>query len=109
MEKDYSTTLNLPETEFPMRGNLPTREPELLGEMNKKDLYNKLMEKNEGKPLFVLHDGPPFANGDIHTGHALNKILKDIIIKHNFNCCYNVWSEHNFKKLITNAFYGYFT
>ncbi len=82
MEKDYSTTLNLPETEFPMRGNLPVREPEFLEEMNKKDLYNKLMEKNEGKPLFILHDGPPFANGDIHTGHALNKILKDIVIKH---------------------------
>ena len=81
MEKDYSLTLNLPETEFPMRGNLPKREPEFLEEMNKKDLYNKLMEKNEGKPLFVLHDGPPFANGDIHTGHALNKILKDIVIK----------------------------
>ncbi len=82
MEKDYSLTLNLPETEFPMRGNLPKRDPEFLEEMNKKDLYNKLMEKNEGKPLFVLHDGPPFANGDIHTGHALNKILKDIVIKH---------------------------
>ena len=82
MEKDYSLTLNLPETEFPMRGNLPKREPEFLEEMNKKDLYNKLLEKNEGKPLFVLHDGPPFANGDIHTGHALNKILKDIIVKH---------------------------
>ena len=82
MEKDYSKTLNLPETEFPMRGNLPQREPEFLKEMNEKDLYNKLLIKNEGKPLFVLHDGPPFANGDIHTGHALNKILKDIIIKH---------------------------
>ncbi len=99
MEKDYSTTLNLPETEFPMRGNLPKREPEFLEEMNKKDLYNKLLEKNEGKPLFVLHDGPPFANGDIHTGHALNKILKDIVNKHKVMTGYNVvyipgWDTH---------------
>ena len=82
MEKDYSSTLNLPQTEFPMRGNLPKKEPEFLEEFESKDIYNKLLEKNKDKPLFVLHDGPPFANGDIHTGHALNKILKDIIIKH---------------------------
>lgn len=99
MEKDYSNSLNLPETEFPMRGNLPKREPEFLAEMNEKDLYNKLLEKNKDKPLFVLHDGPPFANGDIHTGHALNKILKDIVNKHKLMTGYNVvyipgWDTH---------------
>ena len=76
---DYSKTLNLPQTEFSMRANLPQREPELLKE--KTDIYEKLMAHNEGKELYLLHDGPPFANGDIHTGHALNKIIKDIIIK----------------------------
>lgn len=79
---DYSKTLNLPETEFPMRGNLPTREPEILEKWEKEDLYSGLMEKNEGKPLFILHDGPPYANGDMHMGHALNKTLKDIITRY---------------------------
>lgn len=81
MAKDYNQTLNLPETEFPMRASLPQREPAWLDGWNKSDLYHKMMEKNEGKPLYVLHDGPPYANGDIHLGTALNKILKDIIIK----------------------------
>jgi len=79
---DYGKTLNLPQTEFPMKGNLPTREPQFLEELEAKDLYNKLLEKNADKPMYVLHDGPPYANGDIHTGHALNKILKDIVNKH---------------------------
>lgn len=65
-----------------MRGNLPTREPETVAKWEKEDLYGQLMKKNAGKPKFVLHDGPPYANGDIHMGHALNKVLKDIIIKH---------------------------
>ena len=81
MEKDYNQTLNLPQTEFPMRGALPQREPAWLEKWNQSDLYNKMIAKNEGKPLYVLHDGPPYANGDIHLGTALNKILKDIIVK----------------------------
>ena len=79
---DYNKTVNLPQTDFPMRAGLPKREPDMLKAMYEKDLYHKLMEKNEGKPLFVLHDGPPYANGNIHIGTALNKILKDMIIKH---------------------------
>ena len=79
---DYGKTLNLPQTEFPMRGNLPTREPELLKKWEDGGLYNKLMNSNKGKTLFVLHDGPPYANGDMHMGHALNKTLKDIITRY---------------------------
>ncbi len=78
---DYSQTLNLPKTDFPMRGNLPQREPEILARQEAGDMYNKLMEHNEGKPLFILHDGPPYANGDMHMGHALNKTLKDVITR----------------------------
>ena len=79
---DYNQTIHLPKTDFPMRAGLPRREPDMLKEMQEKDLYHKLMQKNEGKPKFVLHDGPPYANGNIHIGTALNKILKDMIIKH---------------------------
>ena len=82
MATDYSKSLNLPATEFAMRANLPQREPAMLGEWNDNELYKTLMEKNEGKPLFILHDGPPYANGDIHIGHALNKILKDFIVRY---------------------------
>ena len=81
MSQDYNSTLNLPETEFPMRGNLPKREPEMLVEWEKKDIYHNILRKNVGKPKFVLHDGPPYANGDIHLGTALNKVLKDIIVR----------------------------
>ena len=79
---DYNQTVHLPQTDFPMRAGLPKREPDMLREMYDHDLYHKLMKKNEGKPAFVLHDGPPYANGNIHIGTALNKILKDIIVKH---------------------------
>ena len=79
---DYNQTVHLPQTDFSMRAGLPRREPEMLQAMYDHDLYHKLMKKNEGKPLFVLHDGPPYANGNIHIGTALNKILKDIIVKH---------------------------
>ena len=79
---DYNKTLNLPKTEFPMRASLPQREPEFLKGWEKRKLYNQLMEHNEGKPLFVLHDGPPYANGSIHIGHALNKTLKDFIVRY---------------------------
>ncbi len=79
---DFNQTIHLPQTEFPMRAGLPAREPEMLEEMYKKDLYHLILKKNQGKPLFVLHDGPPYANGDIHIGTALNKILKDFIVKY---------------------------
>ncbi|MCD9466986.1 isoleucine--tRNA ligase [Photobacterium iliopiscarium] len=78
---DYKDTLNLPETGFPMRGNLAQREPAMLKHWYDEDLYGEIRKAKKGKKSFVLHDGPPYANGDIHIGHALNKILKDIIIK----------------------------
>jgi isoleucyl-tRNA synthetase len=78
---DYKKTLNLPQTTFPMKANLPNSEPKRLARWNEIDLYQRIREKSEGRPKFVLHDGPPYANGEIHTGHALNKILKDIVVK----------------------------
>jgi isoleucyl-tRNA synthetase len=78
----YDATLNLPRTDFPMRANLPKKEPEILDFWNKIGVYARVQEKNAGKPTFILHDGPPYANGDIHLGHTLNKVLKDMIIKH---------------------------
>ena len=81
-EQDYNKTLNLPVTEFPMRAGLPQREPGMRQDWDDKHLYEELMKKNEGKPLYVLHDGPPYANGDIHIGTAMNKILKDIILRY---------------------------
>ncbi len=81
MAKDYTSTLNLPQTEFPMRANLPQREPDMLAYWDSINLYNTMLENNKGKPLYLLHDGPPFSNGNIHMGHALNKILKDMINK----------------------------
>ena len=81
-KKDYGATLNLPKTEFPMRGNLPENEPKILEEIFEKGLYEKMLKKNEGKEPFVLHDGPPYANGEIHIGHALNKVLKDTIVRY---------------------------
>ena len=81
MAKDYNETLNLPKTEFPMRAGLPVREPEMLARWEADDVYNELLKKNEGKPRFSLHDGPPFSNGNIHMGHALNKALKDFITR----------------------------
>ena len=82
MAQDYNSTLNLPKTDFPMRGNLPKREPETLEKWESERLYYKMIDKNKGKPSYVLHDGPPYANGDIHLGHALNKSLKDFIVKY---------------------------
>lgn len=82
MAQDYNNTLNLPVTDFPMRGNLPKREPETLEKWEKNRLYYKIVEKNQGKPAYILHDGPPYANGEIHLGTALNKTLKDIIVKY---------------------------
>jgi isoleucyl-tRNA synthetase len=81
MTMDYKKTLNLPNTAFPMKGNLAQREPERLKKWNEADLYNKIRQEFAGRPKFILHDGPPYANGEIHIGHAVNKVLKDIIIK----------------------------
>ncbi|ALA57385.1 isoleucine--tRNA ligase [Nitrospira moscoviensis] len=78
---DYKATLNLPKTDFPMKANLPQREPEMLAWWEQQQLYEQIQQAGQGRPRYVLHDGPPYANGRIHIGHALNKILKDIIVK----------------------------
>ena len=78
---DYKKTLNLPKTGFPMRGNLANREPAMLDAWYKADLYGRIRKAAAGREKYILHDGPPYANGDLHIGHAVNKILKDIIIK----------------------------
>jgi len=82
MPQDYNATILLPKTDFPMRAGLPKREPDMLKAFYEKKVYETLMEKNAGKPAFILHDGPPFSNGDIHIGTARNKTLKDIIVRH---------------------------
>lgn len=79
---EYKDTLLMPQTEFPMRGNLPKREPDMQAKWAEIDIYKKVQERTKGRPMFVLHDGPPYANGDIHMGHALNKILKDFIVRY---------------------------
>ena len=81
MAMDYNKTINLPKTDFPMRAGLPKREPQMLEHWKKIDVYNQLLKKNEKKPRFALHDGPPFSNGELHMGHALNKALKDFIVR----------------------------
>jgi len=78
---DYNKTINLPQTDFPMRAGLPNREPGMLANWEKIDVYGELLKKNEGKPRFILHDGPPFSNGELHMGHALNKSIKDFITR----------------------------
>ncbi len=82
MARDFKDTLNLPKTDFPMKANLTRREPEMLAFWQEKEIYKKIQEKNRGSQSFILHDGPPYANGHIHMGHALNKVLKDIIVKY---------------------------
>ena len=77
----YKDTLNLPQTDFPMRGNLAQREPQMLKAWQEKGIYQAIREHSAGRPKFVLHDGPPYANGDIHIGHAVNKVIKDVIVK----------------------------
>ena len=81
MSHDYKATIHLPATDFPMRGDLPRREPEILARWYAEDLYGQIRAASRGRPRYVLHDGPPYANGVIHLGHAVNKILKDIIVK----------------------------
>ena len=78
---DYNKTLNLPQTDFPMKAGLAAREPGMLENWEKMDLYHELLKKNQGKELFSLHDGPPFSNGALHMGHALNKSIKDFIVR----------------------------
>ncbi|NDI33650.1 isoleucine--tRNA ligase [Chengkuizengella sediminis] len=96
---DYGKTLNLPQTDFPMRGNLPKAEPNIQKWWEEINIYEKVQKHQEGKPLFILHDGPPYANGDTHIGHALNKVLKDIIVRYKtmqgFNAPYVPgWDTH---------------
>lgn len=96
---DYSKTLNLPVTDFPMRANLPQKEPDYLKKWEEMDIYHKQLKRNEGKKKFVLHDGPPYANGGIHLGTSLNKIIKDIIVKyHSMTGCHTPyvpgWDTH---------------
>lgn len=95
----YNDSLNLPKTDFPMRAKLPEREPQFLAFWEKEDIYRRVQKKNQGKPKFVLHDGPPYANGNIHLGTTMNKILKDMIIKYHsmngFDCPYIPgWDTH---------------
>src|SRR5918996_478251 len=78
---EWKNTVNLPRTDFPMKANLPTAEPEALARWSDMKLYQKIREKRAGAPKYILHDGPPYANGQIHLGHALNKILKDLVVK----------------------------
>ena len=77
----YKSSIHLPATEFPMRGDLPKREPVTLERWQNENLYAQIRKQVQGRPLFVLHDGPPYANGAIHIGHAVNKVLKDIVVK----------------------------
>ncbi|MGD9867065.1 MAG: class I tRNA ligase family protein, partial [Hyphomicrobiales bacterium] len=79
--RDWRETLFLPQTEFPMKAGLPRREPELLARWRKMDLYRRLREQSKGREKYILHDGPPYANGHLHIGHALNKILKDMVTR----------------------------
>ncbi len=106
---DYKDTLNLPHTEFPMKANLAQREPSILQQWQKLDLYRRIAEKNSGKPKFILHDGPPYANGELHLGHAINKSLKDFVVKakslNGFDApyipgwdCHGLPIEHNVEK-----------
>jgi isoleucyl-tRNA synthetase len=96
---EYKNTLLMPQTEFPMRGNLPQREPEIQAKWEEMNIYQKVQERTKERPMFVLHDGPPYANGDIHMGHALNKILKDMIVRYKSMSGYHApyvpgWDTH---------------
>lgn len=99
MSQDYNSTMNLPSTDFPMRAGLPQKEPVALGQWDEEKIYDERIKLNEGKPLFVLHDGPPYANGDIHMGTALNKVLKDFIVRYKNMSGFNApfvpgWDTH---------------
>ncbi len=99
MAQDYNATVNLPKTDFPMRASLPAREPAMLERWNELDLYHEMLKRNEGKPAFILHDGPPFSNGHLHMGHALNKAIKDFIVRYKSMTGYRTpftpgWDNH---------------
>ena len=81
-KRDYSKTVNLPKSDFQMKANLPQREPEFLENWEKNKIYHAIRQNNKSKPKFILHDGPPYANGNIHLGTALNKVLKDFVLKY---------------------------
>jgi isoleucyl-tRNA synthetase len=111
---DYKSTLNLPDTTFPMKASLAQREPEMLKAWQQNDVYGQIRQARAGREKFILHDGPPYANGSIHIGHAVNKILKDIIIKSRtlsgFDApyvpgwdCHGLPIEHNVEKKIGKA------
>ncbi|MHC8516338.1 isoleucine--tRNA ligase [Sporosarcina sp. ITBMC105] len=96
---DYKDTLLMPKTDFSMRGNLPNKEPDMQAKWEEMDIYTKVQERTKGRPFFVLHDGPPYANGDLHMGHALNKVLKDMIVRHKSMSGYHApyvpgWDTH---------------
>jgi isoleucyl-tRNA synthetase len=96
---EYKDTLLMPKTEFPMRGNLPNREPQMQEKWEEMNIYQKVQERTKERPMFILHDGPPYANGDIHMGHALNKVLKDFIVRYKSMTGYNApyvpgWDTH---------------
>ncbi|WP_409294446.1 isoleucine--tRNA ligase [Peribacillus sp. SCS-26] len=96
---EYKDTLLMPKTDFPMRGNLPNREPEIQARWKEQDIYKQVQERTKDRPMYVLHDGPPYANGDIHMGHALNKILKDVIVRYKSMSGFNApyvpgWDTH---------------
>ncbi len=96
---EYKETLLMPKTKFPMRGNLPNKEPEMQAKWEEMDIYEKVQERTKGRPFFILHDGPPYANGDLHMGHALNKVLKDFIVRHKSMTGYHApyvpgWDTH---------------
>ncbi|MBM4386533.1 MAG: isoleucine--tRNA ligase [Deltaproteobacteria bacterium] len=114
LEKDYKDTLNLPKTDFPMKANLAQKEPEALKFWEEKEIYRKMIEARRGRPLFIHHDGPPYANGHIHSGHVLNKVLKDIVVKYKnlsgFCCdfvpgwdCHGLPIEHSVEKELGKA------
>ena len=94
---DYKATLNLPKTDFPMKANLPRREPEILAKWEEMKLYDLLREHSKDRSPYILHDGPPYANGHIHIGHALNKILKDLVVKQDV-----FWAVLNTREFIFN-------
>ena len=111
---DYKNTLNLPKTSFPMRANLAQMEPKILETWREQDIYQQIRYARSGRKKFILHDGPPYANGDIHIGHAINKILKDMVVKSRtldgFDCpfvpgwdCHGLPIEHNVEKKIGKA------
>jgi isoleucyl-tRNA synthetase len=81
-EKGYRDTLNLPQTSFSMKANLTQREPQMRKEWSNMNIYGKIRQARQGAPLYTLHDGPPYANGDIHMGHVINKVLKDFVVKY---------------------------